>query len=285
MTIGLWSVRGVVAAAAVLTLAGSGVARAQGADDPNPGAITFTGGLDAPTVYVFRGIVQEADPKLTLWPYGDIGIALASGDGAIKSVNVNVGVWSSLMTGSSGSDGFSQHLHYEEDFYSTLSFGLANNLTAGVTYTAYTSPNLMFNTVKEVSVKVAQASWINPYGILGFEVGENGADGGEKKGTYLELGVGPTVPLTSRATLTVPVKVGLSLRDYYEHPLTGEDNTFGFFDIGGLITVPLTGIPARFGSWNVHGGADLLAFGDTTRFFNDGDKTKVVGLIGIGVTY
>ena len=35
---------------------------------PNPGALTFTGYLDVPSVYVFRGIVQEADPKLTLFP-------------------------------------------------------------------------------------------------------------------------------------------------------------------------------------------------------------------------
>ena len=43
--------------------------------DPNTGALTFTGGLDVPTKYVFRGIVQEADSKLTLFPYGDLGIA------------------------------------------------------------------------------------------------------------------------------------------------------------------------------------------------------------------
>ncbi len=41
--------------------------------DPNTGALTFTGGLDVPTKYVFRGLVQEADSKLTLFPYGDLG--------------------------------------------------------------------------------------------------------------------------------------------------------------------------------------------------------------------
>ena len=50
--------------------------------DPNTGALTFTGGLDVPTKYVFRGIVQEADSKLTLFPYGDLGIAFYSGEGA-----------------------------------------------------------------------------------------------------------------------------------------------------------------------------------------------------------
>jgi hypothetical protein len=266
----------------MLTVAFPGLAAAQG-QDPNPGAITFTGGLDVPSVYVFRGIVQESDPELTMWPYGDIGIALGSGDGAIKSVGVNFGVWNSLHTGSSGSDGFTEHLHYEEDFYATLGLGLARNISVGATFTAYTSPNLLFNTVKEVSFKVAQASRINPYGIIGFEVGENGADGGTQKGTYLELGVGPTFALGSKATLAIPLKLGTSLNNYYE--LNGDDHKFGFFDVGGLVTVPLTGIPAQFGSWNIHGGVDLLTFGDTTKAFNAGDKNKVVGLIGIGVTY
>lgn len=283
MMLRAWRACGRVAVAMLtLALATAGVARAQGSD-PNPGAITFTGGLDAPSVYVFRGIVQESDPKLTLWPYGDLGLALASGDGAVKSVGVNLGVWNSLMTGTSGTDGFTEHSHYEEDFYATLGVGFSKGITFGTTYTAYTSPNLMFNTVKEISFKVAQASRFNPYGLIGFEVGEFGADNGAEKGTYLELGVGPTFALTSRITLTVPVKLGMSLNNYYE--LDGTDNKFGFFDIGGLVTVPLSGIPSQFGTWNVHGGVDLLTFGDTTRAFNSGDKNKVVGLIGIGVSY
>src|SRR4051794_4969887 len=71
-----WSVRsGVVVAAAAILMAVPSVARAQAAD-PNPGGITFTGGVDVPSVYVFRGILQETDPGFTMWPYGDIGLAL-----------------------------------------------------------------------------------------------------------------------------------------------------------------------------------------------------------------
>lgn len=280
-TIRVTGVRGMLAGAALAVLALPGVASAQ-ASDPNPGAITFTGGLDAPTVYVFRGILQEADPKLTLFPYGDIGLTLASGDGAVKSVGINFGVWNSLQTGTSGSVGFTERMHYEEDFYSTLSLGFAKGITAGMTYTAYTSPNLMFNTVKEVSFKVAQSSRINPYGLLAFEVGDGSADGGENKGTYAEFGVAPAFPLTKGITLSIPIKVGLSVKDYYE--LQGVDNKFGFLDVGGLITIPL-GIPSQFGSWNLHGGVDVLTLGETTQSINQADKNKVIGLIGVGVTY
>ena len=261
-----------------------GVARAQTAgSDPNPGAITFTGGLDAPSVYVFRGFVQERDPKITLSPYGDLGFALKSDEGGRTRVGVNVGVWNSLQTGSSGSAGFTEHLHYQENFYTTLSLGLSKGLTVGTTFTAYTSPNLMFNTVKEVSVKVAQSSRLKPYGIVGVDIGTDGADNGAKKGTYLELGVGPTLPLVGRVTLTVPVRLGMSLKDYYE--LSGVDHRFGYLDAGALVTLPLSGVSSSFGSWNIHGGVDVLTFGDTTRSINAGGKNKVVGLIGIGLTY
>ena len=47
--------------------------------DPNSGNLTFTGGLDVPTKYVFRGIVQEKDSKLTLFPYGDMAIWFYTG--------------------------------------------------------------------------------------------------------------------------------------------------------------------------------------------------------------
>lgn len=275
--------RALVGVSALVAWLVPGVVAAQGTTgDPNSGRLTFTGGVDAPTVYVFRGILQETDPAITVWPYGDIGLTLASGEGTVKSVNLNVGVWNSLQTGSSGTDGFTEHAHYEEDFYSTLSLGLARGITAGLTYTAYTSPNQMFNTVKEVSVKVAQAGRINPYGLVAFEVGEYGADGGENAGTYLELGAAPAFPI-GRLTLGVPVKLGMSLSNYYE--LDGADRRFGYLDVGAIITVPLSGSTSSFGAWNIHGGVDLFTMGDTTKAFNAGEKTKVVGLVGIGVTY
>jgi hypothetical protein len=251
--------------------------------DPNPGALTFTGGLDVPSKYIFRGIVQEADSKLTLFPYGDLGIAVYSGSGALKSATVNFGVWNALLTGSSGLDGTSDKLHYEEDFYATLGLGFDHGITFGTTYTAYTSPNGMFPTVQELGFKVSKTHWLNPYGILAFEL-DGQADAGANKGTYLELGVGPSWPLAGgKATIAVPVKLGMSLNDYYEG-IDG-DTTFGYLDVGGLLTLPLGSPTSRFGAWNLHGGVDVYAFGDTTKAFNAGDGSKVVVSFGIGVVY
>jgi len=67
--------------------------------------------------------------------------------------------------------------------------------------------------------------------------------------------------------------------------LNGVDHKLGFFDVGGLVTIPLSGASSRFGSWNVHGGADVLLFGDTTKAVNRNESSKVVALVGIGVAY
>ena len=260
-----------------------GVAHAQ-AQDPNPGAITLTTGIDFPSVYFFRGIRQEADPELTMFPFGDVGIALYSGDGGFKSAGVNFGIWNSLQTGSSGlSADPKKRIHYEQDFYASLSLGFARGVTVTPTFTTYTSPNGSFGTVNELSFKVAHASRFAPYGLVAFELSGQ-ADGGSEEGTYAELGVAPSWTLGGGpVTVAVPLKVGLSLSDYYESD--GDDHSFGYVDLGVLFTVPWTGVPSRFGSWNLHGGVDFFGFGDATKKANDGDGGQVIASIGIGMSY
>jgi len=255
----------------------SASASAQGTAPPaNSGAIKLTAGLDVPSLYYFRGIRQEVDPRVTLWPYGDVGITLA------KHASVNFGVWNSLHTGSSGSKVSGKGIHYEEDFYSTFTFGFSP-AAVSAKYIAYTSPNLSYATVKEMDFQITGTQKYAPYGLVAFELSDKGqADTGAKKGTYLELGAGPNWPL-GKATLAIPVSVGLSLKNYYE--TATKDNKFGFADIGALVTVPLSGGSAKYGAWNVHGRVDYLTFGDTTKAFNEGKSSHVVVLGGIGLSY
>ena len=186
-------------AACVLMLAGSAAAQAPAAPakpapvDPNPGDLTFTGNMDVlgNTPYIFRGIVQEADPKLTLWPAGDIGIALYSGKETLKSASVNFGVWNSLQTGSSGLDGANKKLHYEEDFYAALGLGFSKAIT---TTTRFTPARTAFGTVHELAFKGAFSK--QDRAVCRWRRNWRGrADGGAKKGTGVELGVGPSWPL------------------------------------------------------------------------------------------
>jgi hypothetical protein len=273
---------------AVLVAAAAAPALAQNAPaDPNAGNLTLTAGVDALNAYMFRGIRQD-DTKVITWPYADLGMSFFSGDGGLKSVGVNVGSWNSLHTGAAGADGPSGKLWYESDFYATLGLGFGGGVSVGTTYTAYTSPNSMFGTVKEIAFKLAVddsgalgKGALKPYGLVAFEL-DGQADAGTAEGTYLELGVAPGWS-ASAVSLAFPVKVGLSLSDYYE--LNGVDERFGYFSVGGIVTVPITGIPATFGAWNVHGGVEYQSLGEATKALNLGDGSKVIGSFGIGLSY
>ena len=274
---------GIAVALGAIVLSGESTAQAQSPSDPNSGALKFSGGFDVLSVEVFRGFVQDQEPRFTGEPYADLGIVLRSGDGVIKKTVVNVGVSNSLDTGASGTNGPSGQLHYEEDFYTRLSLLFGHQIAVDTGFLARTSPNNMFNTEKELDLRVAQASRLSPYAFLASELDVDGqADNGVRKGTYLELGVAPSFSVGG-ARLGIPAIVGLSVNDYYE--LAGKDHAFGYFTIGATLTVPLKTVPSRFGSWNVHGGGQLYLFGDATKVTNDGKATKPVGFVGIGVTY
>ena len=269
----------------------SAPAFAQEAKDPNPGAITLTGSIDFLNQYMFRGIRQNSSGIAT-WPAVDLGIAAYSGEGALKSVGINFGTWNSLHTGDTGQDGPSGKLWYESDFYATLGFGFGGGTSFSTTYTAYTSPNNGFTTVKEIMFKLAvddsgklgKAS-VKPYIAIAQEfdtdIAQGQADGGDNAGTYLEIGFAPGYA-AKKASIAFPIKVGMSLSDYYE--LDGEDNKFGFFSIAGIVTVPLGGTTS-YGAWNIHGGVEYQKLGTTTEAFNGGEGNQVIGSFGIGFSY
>jgi hypothetical protein len=269
----------------------SAPAFAQESKDPNPGAITLTGSIDFLNQYMFRGIRQNSS-GIASWPAVDLGIAAYSGEGGVKSVGINFGTWNSLHTGDTGQDGPSGKLWYESDFYAALGLGFGGGTSFTTTYTAYTSPNNGFTTVKEVMFKLAVddssklgKAAVKPYIAIAreFDAGpaRGQADGGENAGTYLEIGFAPGYA-ASKASIAFPIKIGLSASDYYE--LDGEDNKFGYFSIAGIVTVPLGGTTS-YGAWNIHGGVEYQKLGTTTEFFNGGESNQVIGSFGIGFSY
>jgi hypothetical protein len=289
----------VVAAVSVMVLtSASAFAQEAAAKDPNPGAMTLTGSVDVLNQYMFRGIRQNGT-GIAAWPAMDVGISVYSGEGGLKSAGINFGTWNSLNTGDTGADSDESglgcacgKLWYESDFYASLGLGFGGGTSLTTTYTAYTSPNNGFSTVKEVMFKLAVddssklgKGAVKPYIAIaqefGSEPGIGQADGGDNAGTYVEIGVAPGYA-ASKASIAFPIKVGLSANDYYE--LAGEDNKFGYFSIAGLVTVPLGGL-SNFGSWNIHGGVEYQALGDTTEFFNGGESNQVIWSIGLGFSY
>jgi uncharacterized protein (TIGR02001 family) len=306
-----------LAAAAVLMCLAAPAA-AQDAS-PNGGAITLSGALDFTNAYMFRGIKQESD-GLIMQPYLDLGVSLYKGEGSVKSFGLNIGTWNSLHGFNlTGTDNLRNHkLWYESDFYAGMSFGMTGGVTTAVTFTAYTSPNDSFETVNEIAFKVslddakyayAKTFALHPYGVFASEfnihTGRNGllneqgvpvtggqADAGNAAGNYVELGVGPTFKIPMATTLTVPVKIGLSLTDYYEKPGGGNDSHFGYASVAGVLTHQLNKKPSKVGNWNVHVGVEYQRLGDTTKLFlnefkDNGEMKsyKVIYSGGLGFSY
>ena len=208
-----------------------------------------------------------------------------------SGLTINAGLWNSFHSGPSGSDheGGDRSAWYELDFYASATFQVGK-VKPGVLYTSYTSPNDAFATVQELAVVLAfddsgNTVPLNPKAILAFEL-DGQADGGSGKGTYLELGVRPTIPLAPHdkypLTLAIPAKMGLSLNDYYEGA-NGSD-TFGYFDLGGILSVPLAFMNGKT-TWEIHGGLDVLWLGENMKALNGGDGVKAVGTIGFSMIF
>jgi hypothetical protein len=231
---------------------------------------TVTTGLDFTSAYLFRGIRQHSGGTIAQ-PYGDV------------AYTKNGVTWNSVHSTAPAGN------YYERDYFGSVVF-TAGMLKPGLLYTSYTSPADSFATVKELAGTLAiddskSAFPLSPKIVLAFELGDGQADAGTGKGTYLELGIRPTVKLAPKATLAIPVKTGLGLNNYYEGAaigLSGQDH-FGYFDTGLSLSVPV--VSGKSGTLEVHGGFDLMFLGDTLKAFNLGDGFKPVTLVGFTYSY
>jgi len=261
---------------------------AQQPPGPDSGVV-MTAGIDLVNQYMFRGVRQNTTGIAT-WPSADLTARVFSSDGFVKRVNLTAGFWNSLQTGDTGSSGPIGKPWYESRISGTVGLQFGGGVSVAPTYTAYKSPSDLFTTVKELGIRLAlddgrrlARAAMHPYALFAFELdaapGVGQLDGGLRAGRYLEVGATPSYSARLVA-IAVPVKVGLSLGDYYE--LAGNDHRFGFASVGAMVTAPIGG-RSKIGGWNVHGGVEIQAFGETTKVFNGGDRSKVVGSFGVGL--
>ncbi len=236
---------------------------------------TVTTGLDFTSAYLFRGIRQHSGGTIAQ-PYGDVAYTK-------NGVTFDIGTWNSVHSSAPAGN------YYERDYFGSVTF-TAGKMKPGLLYTQYTSPADSFATVKELAGTFAFDDSASPFPlspkiVLAFELTDGQADAGTGKGTYLELGIRPTVKLAPKATLAIPVKTGLGLNNYYEGAalgLSGQDH-FGYFDTGLSLSVPV--VSGKSGTLEVHGGFDLMFLGDTLKAFNLGDGFKPVTLVGFTYSY
>ena len=268
---------------------------AEASKGPNTGRLSISAGVDWTSAYFFRGIKQETE-DLILQPYGELTFKLLENAGALTSLSLTGGIWNSPQTGPTGSDSLTASdpkIWYEFDGYVRLSAVLWEDLTAYALYTAYVSPNNAFGTVQELAfgfayndAKLLGPFALNPSFLVAFEL-DGQADAGREKGVYAQIGIAPGYTFFGESayplSVSVPLAVGLSLKDYYE--FGGDDETFGYFSSGVTLSVPLAFIPPEFGKWLVKAGVQVLYLDDNLTAINDGDRVQVIGTLGLAFTY
>lgn len=283
----------VAATAAVLWTGAAANAQEQG---PNTGRISLNAGVDFPTSYYFRGILQE-NQDFIMQPFADITFKLYESKGPLSTLGVTLGTWNSFHGGPTGMEGkntVDPKMWYEADFYATLSTTWFEDLTAALTYTAYLSPNDAFGSVQEIALGLTynDAKWLGPFALnptvlVAFElVGQ--ADAGDSLGAVIQIGIAPGYTFFKETAyplaLSFPIAVSLSLYDYYEFG-TGNNDTFGALSYGVKASIPLKFIPAALGSWQARASLIGYHFGDNLTRVNNGDRNAVVGLFGLSFSY
>jgi hypothetical protein len=246
-------------------------------EDPNTGALSITFDNSFTTAYMFKGIMNERD-GLIWQPSLELSLnVFESEDGVVESVDIVVGTWLSVHSEQTFESGSGPDVLYEADYYPSLSLSWTGGVTSAVTYYFYTSPNGAFDTVEELAFDLSYddsellgAFALNPAATFTFET-HRSSFGGTGKGAVFELALEPgaEVELPCEACgdypigLTFPMKIGLSMDDYYRNG--PEDDTFGYALVGFHFGIPLACIPARYGDWSITNGFDVYFLGDAVH--------------------
>ena len=264
----------------------------------SPKVVSGAMGLSFTSHYYFRGILQE-NQGIIAQPWLTFGYGLHEGKDDVKNIGLTFGLWNSLHDGPTGTGG-GNTMWYESDFFIELSADIGERLSVGATYTSYYGANGVKPNVEELAFSATYndekgklisglASGLQPSVVLAFELdGQQDAGAPGHLGTYLQLGVEPSFQLgklgKTDVTLSVPATMGFSLGDYYEG-LNGDDEFFGFFDVGAVASCALPWMPSRFGPWTAELGMHWLVLGDSTQDVPGSDTTELIISLGISTKF
>jgi len=267
-------------------------AKAPVLESPEKSPLSLQLNLDFTNAYFYHGIIQE-DTGWIAQPAAKLTINLYEQDDF--KIDGLLGTWNSFhgkKTGARTHGDFTDYW-YESDLMAGAVFSKGKaSLTAS--YIIMTSPSDAYETVQEFDFTFAYddsdlfGKWaLHPYALLGIETGADASDGADSDpGTYLELGIAPGFSFDAGKTpvsISFPVSVGLSLDDYYQNA-AGEDDTFGFAQVGIKGSIPLP-FGDRYGKWTLNAGVSAIFLGDQTAEYNGGRRQQVIGTLGVQVNF
>lgn len=260
---------------------------------PNTGKVSVSGGVDFTTAYFFRGYNQE-DQGFIMEPYATMYFKLYDTD-AFKTT-FYVGTWNSIHSEQTLAAATGPAAWYESDFLTGVDFA-SGPLTVGFIFTAYNYPNGAFDTIQELGAKITydDTNFMKSHGIsFGLKpyvaAYAETNDGNGSEDWYGEAGINPGVYTFNKdgrypVAITIPINVGLSLKDYY-FDSGGDEEFFGYLAAGVSASIPLPFIPSDFGTWSLTGTFQYLYLNaDGLQAANHGDDHEFIGKIGVAFAY
>lgn len=270
-------------------------------------------GVDYTSQYFFRGIRQESK-GLILQPWAEIAWSLVDGNDSLRSLDLTIGTWNSLHSGPTGGG---NGVWYEGRGYVDLAAAVGEKWTFGMRYTGYGNPNGAgpvdgvdgFGSVQEIAFRAQLDDrgylgdvidgGLQPYAMVAFETdGEReyyfGDEIDANNGIYGEFGLTPSFNTgigDDDLRVHMPIKLGVSLSDYYQDSGTGKDEHFGFLDVGLEVRQPLKFLPNRMGPWQGVVGVHALLLGDNCEERNvgtpggNGDEIEFILNVGLSTSF
>lgn len=263
-----------------------GLPQLSSAQDSDARRMSVDLGFDVTSAYFFRGYNQE-DRGAIVQPFAEVGFALVDGGDGSPSIDAAFGTWNSFHSAHTGAADNGADTWYESDIYAGFTFGF-DSFELGVGYLFYTYPSSDFNTVQEIGITLGfdlpddewTGTWIGDV-TLGFHFEVDNSNVGPDEAAYFQLDFGPSFEVfNGKATLSLPVTLGLSLDDYY---VGTDDETFGFLSLGTELQVPLGS--GEFGTSSFTIGVTTLILGDTTEASNNADDSEVLAYAGVSLSF
>jgi len=262
---------------------------------PNTGRVALLMGVDWASAYYFRGIANFQNGGNNVQPYAEVGFKLLEDMGPLTSLVLAPGTWMNWHWGGGDLVPVSDpRFWYEADLYIKLTANWWEVLSTTVTYTYYTSPNDGFNTYADVGLgfSLSDSKWLgafalNPSLLFAFETKGEALAADGKKGIYMGIGFAPGYTFFEKSsyplTVSAPITFGFSVKDYYT--VNGQNQTFGYFSGGPLLSMPLKFIPASFGSWSIKAGVQFLVLNSNLKAVNTNNGFAPIGSVGLSLTY
>lgn len=279
------------------------------ASTPNGEPVYLAAASEAPNIHGFasisfgtsyitpRGLVVE-NAGVVIQPVA--GLVIPIGDiGFMKNFTVVGGVWNSINTNQNDEAVGSWN---EMDFFLSISADIAPQLSATLTYGAWSFPQSTLakpETEHVIDLKLAYADkWfgpdfsLNPYVdfFWALEGSSNVVLGKAAETGYIEVGIVPTFKVKAiegyPITLTFPTYVSFGGSEYW-----GGDNNFGVLSSAVNASIPMTFIPAKYGNWHLDFGVQyynllngtLLDAG--TILSGNTERNLFRGYVGMGFSF